>query len=61
MSRYRIKTGRKNPRTCGHCALCLHTNLGCTCNLTDRPVNFDDEACIDFIAEEDDHYIQNKF
>ena len=48
-------------RTCGHCALCLHTNLGCICNLTDQAVDYGADGCVDFIKEEDDHYIRNKF
>ena len=41
-------------KTCGTCLLCLATYLGCECSLTDNPVQATQEACIDYISEEND-------
>lgn len=38
---------------CGDCLLCIRTYLGCECSLTDNAVEYGQDACIDFITEED--------
>lgn len=40
------------PRICGSCALCIHTNRGCECSLTDNDVEYQQVACIDYLTEE---------
>ena len=40
-------------KICGNCLLCLHTYLGCECSLIDNPVDYKQEACIDYISDED--------
>ena len=37
---------------CGNCALCIHTNRGGECQLSDAPVDYDKTGCVDYIAEE---------
>lgn len=37
---------------CGNCLLCVHTYLGCECNLSDNPVEYEQDGCIDYIAED---------
>lgn len=37
------------PRNCGNCALCIHTYMGCECQLTDNTVDDAQEGCIDYI------------
>lgn len=43
---------QKEEKKCGNCVLCLHTYLGCECSLTDNAVDFEQDGCIDYIAEE---------
>lgn len=38
-------------KKCGNCLLCLHTDLGCECSLTDNQVDYEQDGCIDHIAE----------
>ena len=40
-------------RICGNCALCLHYYKGCECGLSDNTVDYDQEAYIDYIDNED--------
>ena len=40
-------------KTCGNCALCVKTYLGCECGLTDNSVEETQAACIDFINDSD--------
>lgn len=44
------KTGKE--KKCGNCALCIHTYLGCECGLTDNLVDYEQDGCIDHIAED---------
>ena len=37
---------------CGNCLLCVHTYLGCECSLSDNPVEYEQDSCIDYIAED---------
>lgn len=39
-------------KKCGNCALCLHTYLGGECRLTDNPVDYEQDGCIDYITED---------
>ena len=39
-------------KKCGNCAPCVHTYLGCECGLTDNPVEYEQDGCIDHIAED---------
>lgn len=39
-------------KKCGNCLLCLHTDLGDECQLTDNPVDYGQDGCIDYIAED---------
>ena len=39
-------------KKCGNCALCIHTHLGGECQLTDNPVEYEQDGCIDHIAED---------
>lgn len=39
-------------KKCGNCALCIHTHLGGECQLTDNPVEYEQDGCIDYIAED---------
>lgn len=34
---------------CGNCVLCICTNQGCECQLTDNEVDYNQEACVDYI------------
>lgn len=43
-----------NNRTCGSCLLCIYTNTGCECSITDNDVEPRQKACIDYIPEEDE-------
>lgn len=38
-------------KTCGNCALCVHTYLGCECTLTDNTVDDEQDACADYLSE----------
>lgn len=38
-------------KCCGNCLLCVHTYLGGECGLTDNPVDYEQEGCIDHIPE----------
>ena len=40
-------------KICENCLLCLHTYLGCECSITYNPVEYGQEACIDYIPDED--------
>lgn len=42
----------KHLNRCGDCALCVHTYRGCECSLTDNTVDYNQEACIDYINDE---------
>lgn len=46
------ETEQEEERKCGNCALCLHTYLGGECSLTDNAVDYEQDGCIDYIAEE---------
>ena len=39
-------------KQCGNCLLCLHTDSGCECCLTDIQVEYEQDGCIDHIAED---------
>lgn len=61
MGRHTLKTdkimSRKNKYqgdvpVCGNCALCIRTNRGGECQLSDTPVDYDKTGCVDYIAEE---------
>lgn len=38
-------------KICGECALHVPSFMGCACLLTDNAVEYDQEACIDYIPE----------
>lgn len=44
------ETGNKT-KNCGNCLLCVHTNLGSECSLTDNAVDVSQDGCIDYIPE----------
>ena len=46
----------KVTKTCGNCLLCIATNMGCECSLTDNNVEPDSPACIDYINDEQESY-----
>lgn len=39
-------------KNCGNCLLCIHTNLGSECSLTDNAVDDAQDGCIDYIPED---------
>ena len=41
-------------KICGHCIECMQTCEGCYCNLTDLCIEYEQEACIDYIQEEEE-------
>ena len=43
-----------NNKTCGSCLLCIYTNMGCECGITDNEVEQEQKACIDYITAEED-------
>ncbi|WP_294610921.1 DNA cytosine methyltransferase [uncultured Bacteroides sp.] len=45
-------TEPEKEQKCGNCALCVHTYLGGECGLTDNPVDYMQDGCIDYIAED---------
>ena len=45
------KSEKESP-VCGRCALCIHTNEGEVCQLTDNETDYDQEGCVDFIWED---------
>lgn len=38
------------PRLCENCALCVHTYLGGECSLTDKPIEYTQLGCNNFLA-----------
>lgn len=40
------------PKICGECVLCVSSYVGCACAITDNVVDYDQEACIDYIPYE---------
>lgn len=48
------ETKEGTPPTCGSCALCIHTHTGGECQLTDNAVEDEQDACIDYIATEEE-------
>ena len=38
-------------KTCGKCALCVCTNRGCECTLSDHDVDEEQDACVDYLPE----------
>ena len=47
-----LEAEKEKEKKCGNCALCIHTYLGCECGLTDNPVDYEQDGCIDHIAED---------
>lgn len=47
-----LEAKTEKEKKCGNCALCIHTYLGCECGLTDNPVDYEQDGCIDHIAED---------
>ena len=45
------QTGGQPPK-CGNCLLCIHTHLGGECRLSDNPVDYNQDGCIDHISED---------
>lgn len=43
-----------NNKTCGSCLLCIATNTGCECSITDNDVEPVQVACIDYLPAEED-------
>ena len=43
-----------NNKTCGSCLLCIATNMGCECSITDNDVEQGQKACIDYLPAEED-------
>lgn len=43
-----------NNKTCGSCLLCIATNTGCECSITDNDVEPGQVACIDYLPAEED-------
>lgn len=43
-----------NNKTCGSCLLCIDTNIGCECSITDNDVEPGQKACIDYLPAEED-------
>lgn len=41
-------------KTCGSCLLCIATNRGCECSITDNDVEPGQQACIDYLPEEEE-------
>lgn len=44
--------GDYNNKTCESCLLCIHTNMGSECSITDHDVELGQKACIDYLPEE---------
>ena len=49
-----MSMANKITKTCGNRLLCLATNLGCECTLTDHDVDPKSPACIDYIFDDQD-------
>ncbi len=41
-------------RTCSSCLLCIATNMGCECGITDNDIEPGQKACIDYLPAEED-------